>query len=85
MVSLSPLINVENIDLSRHLLIAERFTERVVKTTNAAQRIFIAQQIDQARMPLPGRRNHHEHLPARLQLRQAPLEVGTECLQLKCR
>jgi hypothetical protein len=67
------------------LLLAERFTKRVVNTTKTAKRVFIAQQVDDPRTPLPGCRDHHEQLPARSELRQTRLEVTTECLQLHCR
>lgn len=63
------------VELSRHLLLAKRFTKRVVDTAKTAERLIIAQQIHDTRMLLKRRGNHDEQLPACSQRTQASFEV----------
>ncbi len=69
---------VQRVELSGHLLLAERCTTRVVHTTKTAEHLNIAEQVHDTRVLLPGRGDHYEQLPAGSQLRQAGFEVWTE-------
>jgi hypothetical protein len=40
------------VELSRHLLLPERFTERVMDTAKTAERLIIAEQVHDSRMVL---------------------------------
>ena len=51
---------IQQVELSRHLLLAERFTKGVVKTAKTAERLIIAKQIPDPRMLFRRRRNHHQ-------------------------
>ena len=53
---------IQHIEISRHPLLAERFTERVVNTAKTAERLNVAEQVYNPRMLVPGRGDHHEQL-----------------------
>ena len=69
---------IQQVELSRHLLLAERFTERVVKTAKTAERLIIAKQIHDPGMLFQRCRNHHQQLATCAQPRQTGLEVLTD-------
>ena len=69
---------IQQIDLSRHLLLAERFTKGVVKTAKTAERLIIANQIHDPRMLFQRCRNHDQQLATRAQPSETSLEVLTD-------
>jgi hypothetical protein len=75
-------MDVQKIELSRHLFLAERLTKRAMDAAKTPKALVIAKQVHDTRMLLPGSGDHHEQLSARSQLRQASLEVETERVQL---
>jgi hypothetical protein len=57
--------------LSRHLLPAERFTERSVDTAKTVERLIIAEEVHDTRMLVQRRRNHDEQLPTCSRFRES--------------
>src|SRR4029077_3424429 len=76
---------IQQVKLSRHLLLSERFTKRVVKTAKRAERLLIAKQIPDPRMLFPLGKNHHQHLATCAQPGQTRLEVSTDRVELYLR
>src|SRR5688572_15621027 len=73
------------VELPNPLFVAKRFAEGVMHAAKAAKRLVVAQQVDDTRMLLPGRRNDYEQLTAGAELGQACLQVGAKRVQLRCR
>jgi hypothetical protein len=60
---------IQQVDLPRQLFRAERVAKRLVKTSQAAERLLIAEQIDDSGMRFERRGNHHQQLATRAQSR----------------
>ncbi len=69
---------IQQVKLSRHLLLAERFTKGVVQTAKTTERLVIANQIHDPRMLFQRCRNHDQQLATRAQPSETSLEVLTD-------
>src|SRR5262245_16418533 len=73
---------IERVNLPRHPLLAQCFTERLVNPPKPSERLFIAEQVHDARLLLERRWNHHEELAACAEPRESSLEVLTDRIEL---
>jgi len=69
---------IQQVELSRHLLLAERFTKGVMQTAKTTERLVIANQIHDPRMLFQRCRNHDQQLATRAQPSETSLEVLTD-------
>ena len=73
---------IQQIELSGHLLLAERFTKGAVQTAKTAEHLIIAKQVRDTPMLLQRCRDHDQQLATGAQPREARLEVATDRVQL---
>ena len=71
----SPLMGVQKVELSKPLLLADRFAKRAMQTAKTAERLNVAEEVYDTWMLFAGRGDHDEQLPARSQLRQTGFEI----------
>jgi len=73
---------IQQVELSRQLLLVERFTKGAVQTAKTAQHLLVAKQGRDTPMLLQRCRDHHQQLATCAQPRQTGFEVPTDRFQL---